>query len=103
MALVKRKDIPCGMTFRQNDNRRVGDSDAKVAISVDDFLRRLDVRSHERLDPVSSANHLVKQRNLRRRAGSAQLVALRYAPHGGICEADQGSAACFGVELGSTR
>jgi len=81
MALVQREHIPYVVPFREDHDRSVGKSDAKVAVALDNCLSRLDICRAERLQPVGAANDLSEQRRLRCGTDVARQQVVEFGKH----------------------
>src|SRR4030067_2827417 len=62
VPFVKGKDVGHAMSPRENDQRRIGESQAEVRVSIEDLVRLRDVAAIEALQSIGPGGGLAQER-----------------------------------------
>ena len=83
MALVRAQEIQGSVPVRQNDDRSVRQSNAKVGVPLHDSPGVADILGGEQLELIGAARDLVDERHLRPVTDSAGNQIVQFCEHKG--------------------
>ena len=83
MALVGAQELQRSVTVRQNDDRRVRQSNAKVGVPLHDSLSVAYILGREQFELIGATRDLVDERHLRLVTNSAGNQIVQFCEHKG--------------------